>query len=131
VRRGAMAVVMLLALLALAGCGSSKKAESATSTSVPEATGNGAADADVTDRFWKTISAMDTLATVTPGRDKAAALAQQVCAAINPAMTIPEAQAAATSVLNTAGVRAAVVPYWAGASTAAFCPQYSKLLAGS
>jgi hypothetical protein len=113
-------------------CGSSKHADSATTTSsAPAAAGSGAPDAQSSDRFWTTIAGLDALASTTPGRDKAAALGQQVCAAINPAMTVPQAQAAATSVLNTAGVRPAAVPFWAGAASAAFCPEYSKLLTGS
>jgi len=129
-RGGALAAVFLASVLLLGCGGSSKKADAPTSSTAPSAAGNPAVDSQTADHFWQTIVAIDVLAATTPGRDKATALAQQVCASINPSMSTKQAQDAATAVLNAAGVRATAVPYWAGAASAAFCPQYSKLLTG-
>lgn len=130
-RLAAAAVVVTMASLLVISCSSSKKSDSTSATPAPTAAPNGEADQATIDHFWATINALDPLATQTPGRDKATVLAQQVCTAITPSMTTKQAQDAVTAVLNAAAVRAAVIPTWAGASVAAFCPQYKQLISAN
>ncbi|MEY2423527.1 MAG: hypothetical protein QOI95_3594 [Acidimicrobiaceae bacterium] len=130
--RAIVAVVVIVAIVAFAALRSDdgkKSAASTSSSAAPAVSLPGQTPIDV--KFWNTISGIDPLATQVPGRANATGLAMTVCAAINPSMTVAEAQAAATAVLSQALVRAVAIPYWAGAASAAYCPQFSPLLTGT
>lgn len=122
---GLVVVLAVIGVMFAMGRGGSDdtSAPVTTTTTLPPGSPAGATAEDA--KFWQFISANDPLATQTPGRDKAVALAKQVCAAVSPSMSAKQAQDAATTVLNSAGVRAEVIPIWAGFSAAAYCPEYS------
>jgi hypothetical protein len=125
----AVALVACIGLWMQRGDSSVPQSDStAPDVSLPSTTAPDLSDPD--QRFWATISKIDALATQVPGQANAVGLAKNVCTAIQPGMSTKEAQDAATAVLSAASIRPVAVPFWAGAATAAYCPQYSELITG-